>query len=472
MRRAAFGALIGENRLLRTYDSLGWSTWGWTEPIILHVPEPGVWGYISGGLPDPDLYTVVPEYDSWDGVPDLIDELEPAPDAPVLENYSIVTGIREVIATFGENVVALAELANGWEAICHSPDSGETWTKVLEVTEIYDITSVGYNWTLASTSDGWYSSLTSGSTWELMAAAGPGVPVGISVVWVMPNHLFCHTGSEIWLSEDRAATWEMVCDLTAIEGYLTNNKFHSIDGYQGRVIATCGYSLIETQNLGATWDIIDLPTVVRAWSYMAPDLPIWRQVAFWDARKPDSVPEYDSWGDVPYIDAVEPDPGIVPEYYSRVLEYRSWDNVPDLIDEPLPYLDAEVPEYYSRVPEYYSDPTMSRWMISSVLARSDIIRTFVARGDGRISPVVDMALSERHRLNVSVARRAGVDITDTALMITGDRRVDGELRHALTISRDGIIFDDVLGGALNTLSTPSNTVMDAAHATLAQMVIL
>jgi hypothetical protein len=405
MRRAAFGALIGENRLLRTYDSLGWSTWGWTEPIILYVPESGVWGYIPGGLPDPDLEVEVPEYVSWDDVPDLVDELEPDPDTIVLDNYSIVTGIREVIATFGENVVALAEMVNGWEAICHSPNSGKTWTKALEAAEIYDITSVGYNWTLASTSNGWYSSLTSGSTWDLIAPAGPGVPVGISVVWVMPNHLFCHTGSEIWLSEDRAATWEMVCDLTAIEGYLTNNKFHSIDGYQGRVIATCGYSLIETQTLGETWDIIDLSAVVRAWNYIGPDKPIWRQVAFWDTL------------------------------------------------DPL-------------------DPTKSQWMLSTILTRWDIIRTFVARGDGRISPVVDMALSERHRLNVSVARRAGVDITDTALMITGDRRVDGELRHALTISRDGIIFDDVLGGALNTLSTPSNTVMDAAHATLAQMVIL
>ena len=363
-----------------------------------------MWGYIPGGLPDPDLEVEVPEYVSWDDVPDLVDELEPDPDTIVLDNYSIVTGIREVIATFGENVVALAEMVNGWEAICHSPNSGKTWTKALEAAEIYDITSVGYNWTLASTSNGWYSSLTSGSTWDLIAPAGPGVPVGISVVWVMPNHLFCHTGSEIWLSEDRAATWEMVCDLTAIEGYLTNNKFHSIDGYQGRVIATCGYSLIETQTLGETWDIIDLSAVVRAWNYIGPDKPIWRQVAFWDTL------------------------------------------------DPL-------------------DPTKSQWMFSTILTKWDIIRTFVARGDGRISPVVDMALSERHRLNVSVARRAGVDITDTALMITGDRRVDGELRHALTISQDGIIFDDVLGGSVNSLSTPSNTVMDMAHATLARMVI-
>jgi hypothetical protein len=197
----------------------------------------------------------------------------------------------------------------------------------------------------------------------------------------------------------------MVCDLTAIEGYLANNKFHSIDGYQGRVIATCGYSLIETLDLGSTWDVLDLSEIVRAWSYIGPDQPIWRQVAFWDTL------------------------------------------------DPL-------------------DPTRSQWMFSTILTKWDIIRTFVARGDGRISPVVDMALSERHRLNVSVARRAGADITDTALMITGDRRIDGELRHALTISQDGIIFDDVLGGALNSLSTPSNTVMDAAHATLAQMVML
>ena len=75
MRRAAFGALIGENRLLRTYDSLGWSTWGWTEPIILYVPESGVWGYIPGGLSDPDLEVEVPEYVSWDDVPDLNPEL-------------------------------------------------------------------------------------------------------------------------------------------------------------------------------------------------------------------------------------------------------------------------------------------------------------------------------------------------------------------------------------------------------------
>ncbi|MFA5409445.1 MAG: hypothetical protein WC343_11795 [Bacilli bacterium] len=415
MRRAAFGALIGENRLLRTYDSLGWSTWGWTEPIggILYpdllppaeeVPEYDSWEDVLGGLPDPDPDIEVIEYSSWDDVPDIFGESEPDLDTEVLEYYSPITGIREVIATFGENVIALAEMSGVRDAIYHSPNSGKTWTKVLEAAEIYDITSVGYNWTLASTSNGWYSSLTSGSTWELVAPAGAGVPVGISVVWVMPNHLFCHTGSEIWLSEDRAATWEMVCDLTAIEGYLANNKFHSIDGYQGRVIATCGYSLIETLDLGSTWDIIDLSAVVRAWNYIGPDQPIWRQVAFWDT-----------------LDSL--------------------------------------------------DPTKSQWMFSTILTRWDIIRTFVARGDGRISPVVDMALSERHRLNVSVARRAGADITDTALMITGDRRIDGELRHALTISQDGIIFDDVLGGAVNSLGRPSNTVMDMANATLAQMVM-
>lgn len=401
MRRSVFGAVMGENRLLRTYDSLGWVTWGWTEPVgsVAPVPEYGIWDDVPYGASDPDPYTVVPEYDFWDDVPDVSD---PDPTARVLE-YSPVISIREVISTFGENIVALAETANGWEAICHSANGGKTWTKVLEAEEIYDITSVGYNWTLASTSNGWYSSLTSGSTWDLIAPPGPGVPVGMSVVWVMPNHLFCHTGSAIWLSEDRGATWSMVCDLTAIDGYVVNNKFHSIDGYQGRVIATCGYSLVETLDLGVTWNTIDLSEVVRAWNYIGPTLPIWRQVAFWDTL------------------------------------------------DPL-------------------DPARSRWVFSVTLTTWDIIRTFVARGDGRMSPVVDMALSERHRLNVSVARRAGADITDTSLMITGDRRIDGELRHAMTISKDGIIFDDVLGGSTNTLNIPSNTVMDIAHTTLAKMV--
>ena len=151
MRRAAFGALIGENRLMRTYDSLGWSTWGWTEPIgvISHpdllpspddVPEYDSWESVPYGLPDPDLEVEVPEYDSWDDVPDIFSESEPDPGVEVLEYYSPVTGIREVIATFGENVIALAEMSGVKDAIYHSPDSGETWAKVLEATEIYDIT--------------------------------------------------------------------------------------------------------------------------------------------------------------------------------------------------------------------------------------------------------------------------------------------------------------------------------------------
>lgn len=352
MRRACFGAVIGENRLMRTYDTLGWNAWGWT-PII--------------GLD--------------------------------------VSGVREVIATFGENVIALCELFNGNEAIYHSPNSGETWTKALEVVEIYDITSVGFNWTLASTSAGWYSSLKSGSSWELVAAAGEGVPVGKSVVWVAPNHLFTHDGSAIWLSENKAAAWDSICDLTIMGGYSANLINHnSIDGYQGRIIATCGHGLVETTDLGGAWDSIDLAATIRGWNLISAELPVWRQVAFWDT-----------------LDAL--------------------------------------------------DPAKSRWMISSILAKSDTIRTFVGRGTGTFSPVVDMALSQRHRLNVSQTRRLGADVTDTSLMISGDRRIDGELRHAMTISGDGIVFNDVLGGSVLSLARSSNPAMDAAYAALTKLAV-
>lgn len=351
MRRAVFGAVMGENRLMRSFDVLGWNAWGWT-PII--------------GLD--------------------------------------VSGVREVIEVHGENVIALCELFNGNEAIYHSPDCGETWTKVLEVTDIYDITSVGYNWTLASTSEGWYSSLKAGSSWELIAAAGPGVPVGKSVVWVKPDHLFTHTGPEIWLSENKAASWDMVCDLSAIEGYSAFAEHHSIDGYQKRVIATCGYALVETEDLGESWAALDLATKFRGWNLMSTEQPIWRQVAFWDTLDP-------------------------------------------LL------------------------PAKSRWLISANLSQSNIIRTFIARGSGTFSPVVDMALSQRHRLNISQTKRMGVAITDTCLMISGDRRVNGELMHAMTISSDGIAFSDVLGGSTLYLARPSNPAMDAAYAALSKLVI-
>ena len=350
MKRAMFGALIGENRLMRTYDSLGWSSWGWTPVIGLDV-----------------------------------------------------SGVREVIATFGYNIIALCELFNGNEAIYHSPDNGEHWTKVLEVTDIYDITSVGYNWTLASTSAGWYSSLKAGSSWNLVAAAGEGVPVGKSVVWVAPDHLFAHTGSEIWLSEDKAATWSPVCDLTAFSGYTeAQTTLNSIDGYYGRIIATCGRSLVETTDLGDNFAAIDLAANVRAWSLISAQDPIWRQVVFWDVLTP-------------------------------------------------------------------ADPETSRWMVSATVSSKDLIRTFVNRGTGTFSPVVDMALSQRHRLNAVISRRAGQDLTDIALSISGDRRINGELRHAMTISNDGVAFTDVLGGATNSLARVSCAPRDRAMATLAEM---
>ncbi len=347
MKRAVFGAVIGENRLLRTYDTLGFVSWGWTPTI-----------------------------------------------------GSDVIGVREVIATFGNNIIALCELETGNEAIYHSPDQGNTWTKVLEVTDIYDITSVGYNWTLASTSAGWYSSLTSGYTWDLVAAAGEGVPVGKSVVWVSPDHLFAHDGNAIWLSEDKGATWSSVCDLTTIDGYSEHTRLHSIDGYYGRIIATCGEALVETYDLGDTWAAIDLATKFRGWSFISPEEPIWRQVVFWGT-----------------------------------------------LNQSL--------------------PAASRWMISAALSESNIIRTFINRGAGTFSPAVDMALSERHRLNANVTRRAGADITDMILSITGDRRIDGELRHAMTVSTDGVAFDDVLGGSLNTLALPSTPELDRANAIVA-----
>jgi len=345
LKRAILGAVLGENRLIRTFDSLGFSAWRWT-PVI-------------------------------------------GPD---------VVNVREVIVTFGNNVVALCELFNGNEAIYHSPDSGDSWTKVLEVTDIYDITSVGYNWTLASTSAGWYSSLTSGYSWTLVAAAGEGVPVGKSVVWTAPNRLFAHDGSSIWLSDDRGATWNVVCDLTAIAGYHAT-KFNSIDGYRRRVIATCGYALVETQDGGATWTAIELSTKFRGWSFISPEEPVWRQVVFWDS------------------------------------------------------LDV-------------SDPDKSRWMISAVLSKSNIIRTFVGQGIGTFSPVVDMALADRHRLNVSSTKRAGSGIADTTLTITGDRRIGGELRHAFTVSSDGITFTDVLAGETGDQPSQGNSTVDRAFATL------
>ena len=348
MKRAMFGALIGENRLMRTYDSLGWSSWGWTPVIGLDV-----------------------------------------------------SGVREVIATFGYNIIALCELFNGNEAIYHSPDNGEHWTKVLEVTDIYDITSVGYNWTLASTSAGWYSSLKAGSSWSLVAAAGEGVPVGKSVVWVSPNHLFTHTGPEIWLSEDKAVTWTQVCDLTAIPGYRAQDNLHSIDGYCGRIVATCGEALVETLDLGETWAAVNLSTKVRAWPLISAEEPIWRQVVFWGVLTPTS-------------------------------------------------------------------PSTSRWMISATLSKSNIIRTFVDRGlgTGILSPVVDMALSQRHRLNATVARRAGADLTEVSLAISGDRRINGELHHAATVSSDGTSFQDVLGGSTNVIARPTTANLDRAHAAL------
>jgi hypothetical protein len=349
MKRAIFGAVLGENRLLRTYDTLGFISWGWTPPI-----------------------------------------------------GSDVIGIREVIATFGNNIIALCELENGNEAIYHSPDQGDTWSKALEVADIYDITSVGYNWTLASTSAGWYSSLRAGQFWDLVAAAGEGVPVGRSVVWTYPDHLFAHDGSTIWLSENKAAAWDEVCDLTTIPGYRSEDVLHSIDGYYGRVIATCGNALVETVDQGDNWSVIDLPAKFRAWPLISEEAPIWRQVAYWDT-----------------------------------------------LDQ--------------------TDPAKSRWMISAVLSKSNIIRTFINRGTGTFSPIVDMALSQRHRLNATMSRRAGADITDTLLSITGDRRISGELMHAMTISSDGTAFSDVLGGSLQTASILTNKHIDEAKAALSRM---
>jgi hypothetical protein len=200
-----------------------------------------------------------------------------------------------------------------------------------------------------------------------------------------------------------SGSWRVVCDLTAFPCYsASNTKSNSIDGYQGRVIATCGYGLIETLDLGTTWAAINLPTVVRGWRLIGAELPIWRQVAFWDT------------------------------------------------------LDA-------------TNPLKSRWLISSILTKSNIIRTYVARGTGIISPAVDMALSERHRLNVTATRRMGADITDTSLLISGDRRIDGELRHALTISSDGVIFTDILAGETSAAPVRSSDTLDFAHGELQRL---
>ena len=232
-----------------------------------------------------------------------------------------------------------------------------------------------------------------------------GVPVGKSVVWVKPDHLFCHDGSKIWLSLNRSTSWGQVCDLSTFPGYSENNlAFNSIDGYQGRIIATCGQDLVETQNLGITWGRLNLASIVRGWALMSVEQPVWRQVAFWDT------------------------------------------------------LDS-------------ADPTKSRWLISATLTKANIIRTFVGRGAGTFSPVVDMALSERHRLNVTQTRRMGADITDTSLMISGDRRINGELRHALTVSGDGVAFEDVLGGSLMSSARESNAALDDAYAALTKLVV-
>lgn len=349
MRRAIFGAVLGESRLMRTYDTLAFSTWGWTSVVGADV-----------------------------------------------------LGIRECVHTFGENIVALCELQNGNDAIYHSPDSGESWTKALECAEIYDITSVGFNWTLASTSDGWYNSYSSGYSWTLIAADGEGVPVGKSVVWVMPRHLFAHDGTDIWLSENRGSTWDQVCDLTTFSGFKTS-PWNSIDGYEGRVIATCGTALVETLDQGDTWQALDLPAVIRGWSLLSGNLSFWRQVVFWDT------------------------------------------------------LDA-------------TDPAKSQWMISAILGNVDIIRTYVARGTGTFSPVVDMGLSQRHRIEATVTQRLGVPGYDHLLTISGDRRVNGALKQAMSVSTDGITFDDVLAGSRPaSLQLASSPEMDWAYAKMTEL---
>ena len=101
----------------------------------------------------------------------------------------------------------------------------------------------------------------------------------------------------------------------------------------------------------------------------------------------------------------------------------------------------------------------------------NIIRTFVGHGAGTISPVVDMALSDRHRLDVTQTRRMGRDVTDTSLIISGDRRINGELRQALTVSNDGISFEDVLGGSTPYQARESNAALDAAYAALTRLVV-
>lgn len=354
--RAMFGAVLGENRLLRSYDILGFQMWGWTSVVSLEV-----------------------------------------------------AGIHEVIQTFGDNTVCLCDLIAGGQAIFHSPDKGATWSKVLEATNIYDITSLSVNWTLASTSAGWYQSYTSGSSWELICAAGVGVPVGKSVLWTkFDNMLYAHTGDAIWLSDSKGAegSWDQACDLTAIAGYMpTNMKYHSIDGYENSVLATNGYSLVNSLDQGETWPTLDLPTVIRDWQYVAPSEPIWRQVCFWYTYDP-------------------------------------------------------------------PDPTKSHWMLSTILTGTNIIRTYINRGTGIFVPVVDMNLSERHRLNKSCRLPMGVNDEESLnhlLMISGDRRILGELHHAITISRDGFEFNDLLAGETGFLKMKSSSVMDLAQAKLTEI---
>ena len=345
MRRAYFGAVIGENRLLRSYDVLNHSIWGWTSVL--------------------------------------------GPD---------VQGIREVINTFGENVVALCDLIGGGQAIYHSPDGGESWSKVLQATEIYDITSVGINWTLASTSDGWYTSLTSGSTWELVSDAG--APIGRSVVWVTPNHLFTHTGDAIHLSEYRAESWDQICNLEAITGYIPSTT-HSIDGYQGRIMATCGRTIVKSDDLGGSWEALNAATTFRDWKFVK--LPVFRQIAFWDT------------------------------------------------------LDAK-------------DPSKSRWMVS-VLISSNLIRTYVNRAtpSWQFSPVLDMAASERHRILAEASMRWGSPVIEHYLVVSGDRSVNKELKHAMAISTDGVTFTDVLGGGTGNIIIPSCPTLDKAMADLVKL---
>jgi hypothetical protein len=162
--------------------------------------------------------------------------------------------INDVTWTYGQYHVCSAKMLDGTYSIYQSKDNGYSWKSVLNISEVINtIYCPDYGVALAATSDGWWRSLNSGTSWTKISTSAPGC---FCVKKLNNEIIIALSTNKVWRSTNQGTTW------TTILTPATNIIYPALDGTTSDLLLGIGNELYYSDNAGSTW--INISNRMRA----------------------------------------------------------------------------------------------------------------------------------------------------------------------------------------------------------------